>query len=114
MGAGIVEVSERAGVSRMTVSRVIVVPKKRGIHSPWIWRAEFFGHEPQADLSLLEKGWHVVYVPSAAGLYGSPEAVRRLDVAYEYLTTEYGLSKKPVLEGFSRGGLLVYNWAAAM
>ena len=91
----------------------IVAPKKRALHSPWIWRAEFFGHEPQADLSLLDKGWYVVYVPSAASLYGSPEAVRRWDVAYEYLTREYGLFPKPVLEGFSRGGLLVYNWAAA-
>lgn len=99
-----------------TVARIeycVVAPKKRDIRSPWIWRAEFFGHAPQVDLSLLEKGWHVVHVPSAAGLYGSPEAVRRWDVAYEYLTSEYGLSQKSVLEGFSRGGLLVYNWAAA-
>ena len=94
------------------LSYCIVVPKKAAIGNPWIWRAEFFGHEPQADLALLEKGWHVVYVPSAACLYGSPEAVNRWDKAYSYLTSKYGLSAKPTLEGFSRGGLLVYNWAS--
>ena len=89
----------------------VVVPKKRASGSPWIWRSEFFGHEPQADLALLEKGWHLVYVSSAAGLYGSPTAVKIWNKAYEYLTQEHNLSNKPVLEGFSRGGLLVYNWA---
>ena len=91
----------------------VVVPKIRASGSPWIWRAEFFGHEPQADLELLAKGWYVVYVPSAAGLYGSPKAVKIWNEAYEYLTYEYNFSSKPVLEGFSRGGLLVYNWAAS-
>lgn len=94
------------------IQYAVVVPKRDVFGRQWIWRAEFFGHEPQADLALLEKGWYVVYVPSAAGLYGSPEAVRRWDVAYKYLTRNYSLSKKPTLEGFSRGGLLVYNWAA--
>lgn len=91
----------------------IATPKKQACGNPWIWRAEFFGHEPQVDLALLERGWHVVYVPTAAGLYGSPDAVNIWNRAYDYLTQKQTLAKKPVLEGFSRGGLLVYNWAAA-
>ena len=27
---------------------------------PWVWRARFFGHEPQFDIAML-KGYHVVY-----------------------------------------------------
>lgn len=91
----------------------VVVPKQCAPGNPWIWRAEFFGHEPQADLALLAKGWHVVYIPNAAGLYGSPEAVKIWNKAYEYLTGQHSLSQKPVLEGFCHGGLLVYNWAAS-
>jgi pimeloyl-ACP methyl ester carboxylesterase len=90
----------------------IVVPNTPALGKPWIWRAEFFGHEPQVDLALLEKGWHLVYIPDAAGLYGSPSAVQIWNKAYDYLTSCYEFAVKPVLEGFSRGGLLVYNWAA--
>ena len=93
-------------------SYCIVSPRKKASGTPWIWRAEFFGHEPQVDLELLKKGWHLVYFISAAGLYGSPEAVKRWNLCYDYLTKKYGFSQKVVLEGFSRGGLLIYNWAA--
>ena len=30
---------------------------------------------------------------------------------YEYVTTRLGLAYRPALEGVSRGGLFVYNWA---
>jgi pimeloyl-ACP methyl ester carboxylesterase len=36
----------------------------------------------------------------------------RWEAFYRALTTEYSLSRKPVLLGMSRGGLYVYNWAA--
>jgi pimeloyl-ACP methyl ester carboxylesterase len=91
---------------------LVVAPHRCDPRRRWIWRAEFFGHEPQADIALLKKGWHVVYVKTAAGLYGSPQAVAIWDRCYRHLTGQYGLSRKVILEGFSRGGLLVYNWAA--
>lgn len=89
----------------------IVVPKEIADGKPWIWRARFWGHEPQVELALLEKGFHVAYV-DVAGLYGSAKAVARWDSFFEYLTTKHGFAKKTVLEGLSRGGLIVYNWAA--
>ncbi|HEY3322614.1 MAG TPA: alpha/beta hydrolase [Planctomycetota bacterium] len=89
---------------------LVVVPKEAAPGKPWIWRAEFFGHEPQGDIALLGKGWHVVHNANAAGQYGGPKGVAVWDAAYAYLTKN-GLSAKPVLEGFSRGGLLCYNWA---
>jgi predicted esterase len=89
----------------------IVVPKKAAEGQPWIWRTEFFGHEPQADLALAAKGFHLAYV-DVQNMYGAPKALDHMDKFYEHLTTVRGLSKKVVLEGFSRGGLFSLNWAA--
>jgi pimeloyl-ACP methyl ester carboxylesterase len=89
----------------------IVAPKKIAPGRPWIWRARFFGHEPQTEIALLEKGFHVAFV-DVADLFGSPQAVNRWNRFYEYLTMSHGFSKKTVLEGLSRGGLIIYNWAA--
>ncbi len=91
---------------------ILVLPKKAANGNPWIWRARFFGHEPQTDVALLEKGFHLAYV-DVAGLFGAPEAVRIWDGYYAYLTTEHKLAAKPALEGMSRGGLIIYNWAKA-
>src|SRR4051812_48078263 len=40
-------------------SALVVLPKKTIDGNPWIWRAEFFDHQPQIDLALLEKGFHL-------------------------------------------------------
>ncbi|MHC4744765.1 MAG: GDSL-type esterase/lipase family protein, partial [Planctomycetota bacterium] len=90
----------------------VVVPKVAAPGRPWIWRARFFGHEPQVDTALLEKGFHLAYI-DVAGLFGSPKAVEIWDSFYAYLTERNGLAEKVALEGMSRGGLIVYNWAAA-
>lgn len=90
---------------------LLVIPKKAAPGNPWAWRTEFFGHEPQADLALLERGFHVAYV-NVQNLYGAPAALDAMDRFYEHLTREFKLSPKTVLEGFSRGGLFAFNWAA--
>lgn len=87
----------------------LVRPKKVAPDRPWVLRARFWGHEPQADIALLERGFHIAYC-DVADLFGGPEAVQRWDNFYKLMTTA-GLSKKVVLEGMSRGGLIVYNWA---
>ncbi len=90
---------------------IIVVPEKEAPGKPWIWRARFFGHEPQTDIALLNAGFHVAYV-DVAGLFGSPKAVARWSNFYRYLTEQKGFAKKMTLEGMSRGGLIVFNWSA--
>jgi pimeloyl-ACP methyl ester carboxylesterase len=92
---------------------LVVEPKQPTSGRPWIWRAEFFDHEPQADLALLALGWHVVHNPDAAGHFGGPLGVAAWQRCYLILTATYGLSTKPVLEGFSRGGTLALAWAVA-
>lgn len=88
----------------------IVEPKYVAQGNPWVLRARFFGHEPQTDIALLERGFHIAYC-DVANLFGNDEAVKRWDNFYQ-LMIENGFSNKVVLEGMSRGGLIIYNWAA--
>lgn len=88
----------------------LVVPQKPAPGNHWIWRARFFGHQPQTDLALLEKGWFVAYI-NVGGLFGAPKAVERWNKFYDFLTQKCKLSPRPVLEGMSRGGLIIFNWA---
>jgi pimeloyl-ACP methyl ester carboxylesterase len=89
----------------------VVLPKTPAAGKPWIWRTEFFGHEPQADLALLNKGFHAAYI-DVQNMYGAPVAMGHMDAFHAHLVKEFGLSHKTTLEGFSRGGLFAFNWAA--
>jgi alpha-beta hydrolase superfamily lysophospholipase len=90
---------------------LLIVPARPAPGKPWIWRTEWFGHFPQADLALVARGWHVASV-SASDLYGAPPAMALFDAYYRRVTAEYGLAPKVVMEGFSRGGLYAFNFAA--
>ena len=83
---------------------LMVLPKTVAPGKPWIWRTEFWEHRPEADVALLAKGWHVAYV-QVSDMYGSPAAVELMEQFYKSMTQDYGLNKRTVLEGFSRGGL---------
>jgi pimeloyl-ACP methyl ester carboxylesterase len=88
----------------------IVRPYKVAEARPWIWRARFWEHEPQTEIALLARGFHVVYC-DVAELFGNPEAIRLWDLFYKMLTGA-GLCKKSTMEGLSRGGIYIYRWAA--
>ena len=91
---------------------VVVEPRHAAPGKPWIWHGEFFGHTPEAEISLLGRGFHVAYM-SIPNQFGSPQAVAHWNEFYGELTEKYGWAKKPALIGISRGGLYCYNWAAA-
>ncbi|WP_436489362.1 GDSL-type esterase/lipase family protein [Chitinophaga sp. ARDCPP14] len=88
----------------------VVAPKFAAAGHPWIWRARFWGHEPQTDIALLERGYHVVYC-DVAELFGNKEAIQLWN-GYYSLLRKAGLAHKAVMEGMSRGAVYVYNWAA--
>lgn len=90
---------------------VIVVPDNVAEGNPWIWRPAFFGAFPSVDLALLKKGFHVVYY-DLTHLYGSPKSLELGTDFYSHMVKQYKLSPRVTLEGFSRGGLFVFNWAA--
>lgn len=91
---------------------ILVQPTEAAPGRPWIWRTEFFGHEPQVDLALLARGWHVAYI-DAKNLYGGPQAMRIFGQFYAHMVAQAVLAQRVVLEGFSRGGLYAVNFAAS-
>lgn len=90
----------------------IVPPKAERPGRPWLWRARFWDAFPAVDIAMVEAGYHLVHI-DIADLFGSPKAVRLWDLFYTKLTGEFGFAKKALLEGMSRGGLVVVNWAKA-
>jgi len=89
----------------------IVQPWRSAPGHPWLWRARFWGHEPQTEVALLERGFHVVFC-DVAELFGNEENLAIWDRFYHMLVRA-GLSERSVMEGFSRGGIYIYRWAAA-
>jgi len=90
----------------------VVAPAHASSGKPWLWRGEFFGAFATVDLALLKVGWHVVYM-ACPNTFGNPNTMMRWEQLYDELTRNRGFSLHPVLLGMSRGGLYVYNWAAA-
>jgi pimeloyl-ACP methyl ester carboxylesterase len=45
-------------------------------------------------------------------MYGNQEAVELWNDFYDHVRSQHDLAPKAALEGMSRGGLIVYNWAA--
>jgi len=88
----------------------IAKPKLAAKGHPWIWRARFWGHEPQTDIALLQQGFHVVYC-DVVELLGNEQCISLWNRYYDLLH-KVGLSKKALMEGMSRGGVYVFNWAA--
>lgn len=88
----------------------VVTPTKSAQGKPWVWRARFPNFHFEMDVELLKRGFHVAYI-DVGGLFGSPQAIEYGNQFYEYLTKQHGFQNKVALEGVSRGGLFVYNWA---
>ena len=82
---------------------------------PWVWYAPVIGH-PNADhvwmlRQWLEKGIGMAGVDVGES-YGSPDGRKAYTALWETLTTRYHMSETPCLLPQSRGGLMLYNWAA--
>src|SRR5271156_829900 len=88
---------------------VVVVPKKAAAGNPWSWRGCYWNHQPQTEVELLRRGFHIAYISANATL--KPD--KTWDAWYALLTEKHGLSKKPAFIGISRGGEYSYTWATA-
>jgi len=87
---------------------VVIVPRKAAPGYPWSWRGCYWNHEPQTEVELLRRGFHVAYVAPDPGRQG-----KAWDRWYEFLTDKHGLSKKPAFIGMSKGGVNEFNWGVA-
>jgi len=97
---------EVAGAPAIVVEPAHPLPGKR-----WVWRAEFFDAFAAFDLEMLRRGWWLAYL-RVGNTFGCPAAMRKFDAFYDEMVGTRGFHARPVLEGLSRGGLYVYNWAA--
>jgi pimeloyl-ACP methyl ester carboxylesterase len=88
---------------------VVIVPKAAAAGNPWSWQACYWDHQPQAEIELLRRGFHIAYISANAKLRPGKE----WDAWYAFLTEKHGLSKKPAFVGMSRGGEYAYTWATA-
>ena len=40
---------------------VVIVPKQPALGNPWSWRGCYWDHQPQVEVELLNRGFHVAY-----------------------------------------------------
>lgn len=88
---------------------VVIAPKEPAAGNPWSWQGCYWDHQPQTEVELLRRGFHVAYVSANATL--KPD--KTWDAWYAFLTKQHGLSAKPAFIGMSRGGEYEYTWATA-
>ena len=86
---------------------IIVVPTAAASGNPWSWRGCYWDHQPQTEIELLRRGFHIAYIESSQDL----KPGKQWDAWYEFLTRKHGLSPKPAFVGMSRGGEYAYTWA---
>src|SRR5580704_6955078 len=87
---------------------VVIVPKNAASGHPWSWQGCYWNHEPQTEVELLKRGFHIAFVAPDSGRQG-----QAWDRWYEFLTEKHGLSKKPAFVGMSKGGVNEFNWGVA-
>jgi len=89
---------------------IVIAPKEIAEKTPWVWRAEFFDAFAQADMALLNDGWHIAYY-HISDMYGCPRSIELMRNFYNDVIRRFNLSSKADLFGFSRGGLYATNYA---
>lgn len=94
----------------------VILPEKAAAGNPWVWYAPTLPKLPAKEETwifnqILAKGIAIAGVDVGESS-GSPDGRKIFSDYYSYLTGERKFSKKPVLLARSRGGLMLYNWAA--
>ncbi len=89
----------------------VVTPKTALPGNPWVWKTEFLGAFPDAEIALLQAGYHVVNI-CIANLFGLPESLDLMEQFYHTVTQKFTLAEKTLLMGLSRGGLYATRFAA--
>jgi hypothetical protein len=83
--------------------------------TPWVWYAPTLKGLPGSSERMMFERFTAAGI-AIAGIdvgesYGSPEGRTKYTALYETLVNKRGMSKKPVLLGRSRGGLMLLCWA---
>ena len=97
----------------------VILPTKLATDGsrPWIWYAPtFIGRHPDPSHTwmfekLLAKGFYICGVDVGES-FGSPAGRKIYSDFYSFVTKKFSLDAKASLLPQSRGGLMLYNWAA--
>ncbi len=115
MGSTAVTVLLAALIGGKPTQAVIYVPTQRTNKGPlpWVWYAPNGLSQANAWMCkrLFDAGIAVVSV-SVGESMGNPAGRAAFTEFYDVATSKHGLAKKVVLLPQSRGGLMLYNWAA--
>ena len=84
---------------------IVVVPKKAAPGNPWSWQGCYWNYEPQTEVELLKRGFHIAYIMC------DPDA--HWEAWYAFLTGKHGLAPKPAFVGMSKGGVNEFAWATS-
>ena len=49
---------------------VVVVPKNTAPGNPWSWQACYWNHQPQTEIELLRRGFHIAFIAPDSGRQG--------------------------------------------
>lgn len=83
---------------------IVVVPKKAAPGHPWSWQACYWDHQPQAEVELVRRGFHIAFI--------TPDPGKQWDAWYSYLTEKHGLGRRSAFIGMSKGGVNEYDFAS--
>lgn len=96
----------------------LILPKESKTKSviPWVWYAPTLRGLPGAEEKwmldqFLSNGIAIAGVDVGES-YGSPKGIVVYSALYKELTEKRGLARRACLLARSRGGLMLYNWAA--
>jgi dipeptidyl aminopeptidase/acylaminoacyl peptidase len=94
----------------------LILPPQPATPTPWVLYAPTLPGLPSAAETWMFERWLAAGI-AIAGIdvgesYGNAAGCTLYDALYEHLVGARGLSRKPVLLGRSRGGLMTLSWAA--
>ena len=106
------DVFEVAGCTAFLISPTNKVVKG----NPWVWYAPTLPRLPAKEEVWMFKQWLDQGI-AVAGIdvgesYGSPEGRKMYQALHQELVGKRGMGEKPCLLARSRGGLMLYSWAA--
>jgi pimeloyl-ACP methyl ester carboxylesterase len=108
----------RKAVTAGEYSGFVLEPPKPGPEGmrPWLWYAPVFGTIPSKNTEwilrqLIAEGFYIVGVNVGESM-GNPAGRRGYSQFYDKVVAEFKLEPKARLLAQSRGGLMLYNWAA--
>jgi len=98
----------------------VILPAAGNLHTnrptPWVWYAPTLPALPEAREQWMFERFLAAGI-AVAGVdvgesYGNPQGRAHFTAFYRELVERRGFSRKPCLLARSRGGLILYNWAA--